>query len=71
MKKYGVLKKLRNIHLKGERFDIDPCQGCTMNEYSEKDNIDDMADVIYKKINDLIYIVIFSIVRYRIVLYLL
>ena len=49
-----VLKKLRNIHLKGGRFDIDPCQGCTMNEYSEKDNIDDMADVIYKKINDIV-----------------
>ena len=49
-----VLKKLRNIHLKGGRFDIDPCKGCTMNEYSEKDNIDDMADVIYKKINDIV-----------------
>jgi len=49
-----VLKKLRNVHLKGERFDIDPCKGCTMNEYSEKDNIDDMADAIYKKVNSII-----------------
>jgi len=47
-----VLKKLRNVHLKGERFDIDPCKGCTMNEFSEKDNIDHMAKDIYKKINN-------------------
>ena len=50
----STLKKLRNIHLQGERFNIDPCKGCTMNEYSEKDNIDNMSDAIYKKINNVI-----------------
>jgi radical SAM protein with 4Fe4S-binding SPASM domain len=47
----NTLKKLRNVHLQGKRFEIDPCKGCSMNEYSDKDNIDDMADVIYKKVN--------------------
>ena len=47
----SVLHDLRNTHLKGKRFEIDPCKGCTMNEYSEKDNIDAMAETIYQKLN--------------------
>ena len=38
-------------HLEGKRNEFSPCKGCTMNEYSEKDNIDDYADQIINKIN--------------------
>ena len=38
-------------HLEGKRNKFSPCKGCTMNEYSEKDNIDDYADQIINKIN--------------------
>lgn len=47
----STLKKLRNVHLNGKRFEIDPCKGCTMNEYTEKDNLDSVADFLYDKIN--------------------
>ena len=45
------LKNLRNRHLKGQRHEFSPCKGCTMNEYSDKDNLDKWADEIYEKIN--------------------
>lgn len=36
------LRKLQNIHLAGNRFNIPLCNNCVMNEYSEIDNIDHM-----------------------------
>tara|TARA_B100000963_G_scaffold360782_1_gene393091 strand:+ start:3247 stop:4260 length:1014 start_codon:yes stop_codon:yes gene_type:complete len=45
------LHELRMKHLEGKRNEFSPCKGCTMNEYSEKDNIDDYADQIINKIN--------------------
>tara|TARA_B100000959_G_scaffold282635_1_gene349510 strand:+ start:172 stop:1164 length:993 start_codon:yes stop_codon:yes gene_type:complete len=45
------LKNLRNKHLEGKRHDFSPCKGCTMNEYSDKDNLDSSAKEIYNKIN--------------------
>ena len=38
-------------HLDGKRHEFSPCKGCTMNEYSDKDNIDDYAEQIKNKIN--------------------
>ena len=46
------LLNLRNRHLKGQRNEFSPCKGCTMNEYSDKDNIDNEADYIFQKINN-------------------
>ena len=34
------LKDLQNEHLRGNKEKIRPCAGCTMNDYSEPDNID-------------------------------
>mgnify|MGYP003324804349 CR=1 FL=1 len=44
------LKQLRTKHLLGKRHDFSPCKGCTMNEYSDKDNLDLHADQILNKI---------------------
>lgn len=44
------LKKLRIKHLLGLRDTFSPCKGCTMNEYSDKDNLDNYADIIINKI---------------------
>jgi radical SAM protein with 4Fe4S-binding SPASM domain len=46
-----ILKTLRNKHLKGLKSEIDPCKECTMNDYSEKDNLDNDAKLIYSKLN--------------------
>lgn len=45
------LKNLRNKHLEGKRHEFSPCKGCTMNEYSDKDNLDKNAKEIFEKIN--------------------
>jgi len=36
-----ILYNLQQIHLHGNRFNIHPCKNCSMNEYSEIDNIDE------------------------------
>jgi len=41
------IMELRKRHLSGERFSFSPCQGCNHNEYSEKDNIDNVREAIY------------------------
>ncbi len=46
-----LMKDLRTKHLEGKKSEIDPCKGCTMNEYTDKDNIDDIADEYLKIIN--------------------
>ncbi len=38
------LKELQNNHLKGNKNCIKPCDECTMNDYSEKDNLDDLLN---------------------------
>ncbi len=43
------LRKLQKKHLLGERNTFSPCKGCSHNEYSEKDNLDNHAKIIYKK----------------------
>lgn len=44
------LKDLRTNHLLGLRHTFSPCKGCTMNEYSDKDNLDDHANSILNRI---------------------
>lgn len=39
-----LLKDLQNEHLKGNKEKIRPCAGCTMNDYSEPDNIDTLIN---------------------------
>lgn len=43
------ISSLREKHLKGERYDFSPCKGCNHNEYSEQDNLDNLAEDIYVK----------------------
>lgn len=38
----SLLTTLRNTHLAGKRFNIEPCKDCWMNEYTEIDNIDNL-----------------------------
>ena len=45
------LHTLRMKHLDGKRHEFSPCKGCTMNEYSDKDNLDKSAKEIFEKIN--------------------
>ena len=45
------LHTLRMKHLDGKRHEFSPCKGCTMNEYSDKDNIDKYSEQIKNKIN--------------------
>ena len=45
-----ALRSLQKKHLQGLRHTFSPCKGCNHNEYSEKDNLDDHADQIFKKI---------------------
>lgn len=46
------VNNLRKLHLKGERFSFSPCKGCKLNEYSDIDNIDEQAELIYNKLFD-------------------
>ena len=46
----GTLKELRMKHLQGLRHTFSPCKGCTMNEYSDKDNLDLFAEEIIKNL---------------------
>lgn len=46
------LHNLRMRHLNGERHSFSPCMGCTMNEYSDKDNLDVSIDLIKQKLCD-------------------
>ena len=39
-----LLKDLQNEHLKGNKDKIRPCNDCTMNDYSEPDNIDSLMN---------------------------
>lgn len=45
----GTLKELQKKHLLGERGTFSPCKGCKHNEFSEKDNLDEKAELIYEK----------------------
>ena len=45
-----ILRDLRIRHLNGERDKFLPCKDCSMNEFSEFDNIDDKREAILQKI---------------------
>lgn len=45
------LRELRIKHLQGKRHEFSPCSGCEMNEYSEKDNLDNHADQILHRLS--------------------
>ena len=44
-----TIKDLQKKHLLGQRNTFSPCNECNHNEYSEKDNLDKDAHIIYKK----------------------
>ena len=44
------LKKLRIAHLRGERFEFEPCKSCSHNEFAERDNIDGKRSQILDRI---------------------
>lgn len=44
------LRELREKHLNGLRHTFSPCKGCTMNEYSDKDNLDHKAQEILTRL---------------------
>lgn len=45
-----TIQDLQRKHLKGLRHTFSPCKGCNHNEYSEKDHLDQHANLIIKKI---------------------
>lgn len=45
------LRALRIKHLQGKRHEFSPCNGCEMNEYSERDNLDNHADQILDRLS--------------------
>jgi radical SAM protein with 4Fe4S-binding SPASM domain len=47
------MKDIRVKHLLGKRFDFLPCKECSFNEYSDVDNLDDHAEIILTKLNNL------------------
>jgi radical SAM protein with 4Fe4S-binding SPASM domain len=47
------IRDLQRKHLMGLKHTFSPCKGCSHNEYSEKDNLDNSSTVLYEKFKSL------------------